>query len=100
MKLPIKSLQNDANKFVLYYRKKLKSFTVCVSFLCLVYLAGLSIIFILVDLAIHCRHNGRRDNSLYRGFYMSAHVLLNFLNELRKRDFVKSIVSLFRNEFN
>ena len=34
---------------------------------------------------------------------MSAHVLLNLLNELRKRDKVRglsSISSLFRNEFN
>ena len=34
---------------------------------------------------------------------MSAHVLLNFLNELRKRDKMRglpSILSLFRNEFN
>ena len=30
---------------------------------------------------------------------MSAHVLLNLLNELRKRDQM-SILSLFRNEFN
>ena len=34
---------------------------------------------------------------------MSAHVLLNILNELRKRDKMRglsSILSLFRNEFN
>ena len=34
---------------------------------------------------------------------MSAHVLLNFLNKLRKRDKMlglPSILSLFRNEFN
>ena len=34
---------------------------------------------------------------------MSAHVLLNLLNELRKRDKMRglsNIVSLFRNEFN
>ena len=33
---------------------------------------------------------------------MSAHVLLNLLNELRKRDKMRgfpSIISLFRNEF-
>ena len=30
---------------------------------------------------------------------MSAHVLLNLLNEFRKRDLL-SILSLFRNEFN
>ena len=39
----------------------------------------------------------------YRGSYMSAHVLLNLLNKLRKRDKMRSlpsILSLFRNEFN
>ena len=38
-----------------------------------------------------------------RGSYMSAHVLLNLSNELRKRDKMRglpSILSLFRNEFN
>ena len=38
-----------------------------------------------------------------RGSHMSAHVLLNLLNELRKRDKMRglpSILSLFRNEFN
>ena len=41
--------------------------------------------------------------SVYRGSYMSAHVLLNLLNELGKRDKMRglpSILSLFRNEFN
>ena len=41
--------------------------------------------------------------SLNRGSYMSAHVLLNLLNELGKRDKMRglpSILSLFRNEFN
>ena len=40
---------------------------------------------------------------LYRGSYMSAHVLLNLLNELGKRDKMRglsSILSLFRNELN
>ena len=38
-----------------------------------------------------------------RGSYMSAHVLLNLLNELGKRDKMRglpSILSLFSNEFN
>ena len=38
-----------------------------------------------------------------RGSYMRAHVLLNLLNELGKRDKMRglpSILSLFRNEFN
>ena len=41
--------------------------------------------------------------NLYRGSYMSAHVLLNLLNESGKRDKMRglpSILSLFRNEFN
>ena len=40
---------------------------------------------------------------LHRGSYMSAHVLLNLLNELGKIDKMRglpSILSLFRNEFN
>ena len=42
-------------------------------------------------------------HGIYRGSYMSAHVLLNLLNELGKRDKMRglpSILSLFRNEFN
>ena len=38
-----------------------------------------------------------------RGSYMRAHVLLNLLNELGKRDNIRglpSILSLLRNEFN
>ena len=38
-----------------------------------------------------------------RGSYMSAHVLLNLLNELRKSDEMRglpSILLLFRNKFN
>ena len=41
--------------------------------------------------------------TLNRGSYMSAHVLLNLLNELGKRDKMRglpSILFLFRNEFN
>ena len=40
---------------------------------------------------------------LNRGSYMRAHVLLNLLNEVGKRDKMRgvpSILSLFRNEFN
>ena len=39
----------------------------------------------------------------YRGSYMSAHGLLNLLNELGKRDKMRglpSILSLFRNKLN
>ena len=42
-------------------------------------------------------------SSYHKGSYMSAHVLLNLLNELGKRDKMRglpSILSLFRNEFN
>ena len=55
--------------------------------------------------------NQRRDSGyrshckclLYRGSYMGAHVLLNLLNELGKRDKMRglpSILSLFGNEFD
>ena len=40
---------------------------------------------------------------IHRGSYMSAHVLLNLLNELGKRGEMRglpSILSLFRNKFN
>ena len=40
---------------------------------------------------------------LHSGSYMSAHVLLNLLNKLGKRDKMRglpSILSLFRNKFN
>ena len=43
------------------------------------------------------------EEFLNRGSYMSAHVLLNLLNELRKGDKMRgllSILSLFRKEFN
>ena len=48
-----------------------------------------------------CSHTSTAE--LHRGSYMSAHVLLNLLNELGKRDKMRglpSILSLFRNEFN
>ena len=32
---------------------------------------------------------------IYRGSYMSAHVLLNLLNELRKRDKMQGLSSFF-----
>ena len=41
--------------------------------------------------------------SLYKGSFVSAHFLLNLLNELGKRDKMRglpSILSLLRNEFN
>ena len=42
-------------------------------------------------------------HGVHRGSYMSAHVLLNLFNELRKRDKMRglpSIISLFCDEFN
>ena len=53
-------------------------------------------------LAICCLDLPASDNERDRGSYMSAHVLLNLLNELGKRDKMRglpSILSLFRNEF-
>ena len=47
--------------------------------------------------------NRYTTSGLHRGSYMSAHVLLNLLNELGKRDKMRglpSILSVFRNEFN
>ena len=43
------------------------------------------------------------ERTIYRGSYMSAHVLLNLFNELGKRDKMRGLpsnLSLFRNEFN
>ena len=40
---------------------------------------------------------------IHRGSYMCAHVLLNLLNELGKKDKMRglpSVLSLFRNDFN
>ena len=45
----------------------------------------------------------KKPDYVYRGSYMSAHVLLKLLNELGKRNKMRgfpSILSLFRNEFN
>ena len=45
----------------------------------------------------------KADQNRDRGSYISAHVLLNLLNELGKRDKMRglpSILSLFRNRFN
>ena len=37
---------------------------------------------------------------IYRGSYMSAHVLLNLLNEFGKRVRCEAFLSVFPNEFN
>ena len=64
---------------------------------------------ILGDFKYHYYYNYRyqrfktKVSIVHRGSYMSAHVLLNLLNELGKRDKMRglpSILSLFRNEFN
>ena len=61
---------------------------------------------VLFTSAQHERNAGiftTRDKNVYRESYMSAHVLLNLLNELGKRDKMRglpSILFLFRNEFN
>ena len=55
-------------------------------------------------LYVHASSKGSNNSqNINRGSYMSANVLLNLLNELRKRDKMgglASILSLFRNEFN
>ena len=44
---------------------------------------------------------GGTVHSLFRGSYVSAHVLLNLLNELGKRDKMQGLpFYLFHNEFN
>ena len=48
-------------------------------------------------------HSQARRHMINRESYISAHVLLNLLNKLGKRDKMRglpSILSLFRNEFN
>ena len=58
---------------------------------------------ICLDDQMVCISTNSERNIINRGSYMSAHVLLNLLNELRKRDKMRgvpSILSFFRNEFN
>ena len=48
------------------------------------------------------RFSGVKAHKINRGSYTSAHVLLNLLNQLRKRDKMRglpSILSFFSNEF-
>ena len=50
------------------------------------------------ELQTSLNQNSTKLSKLYRGSYMSAHVLLNLLNELGKRDKMRglpSILSLF-----
>ena len=54
-------------------------------------------------LDISCECASRYFTLQFRGSYMSAHVLLNLLNEVWKGDKMRglpSILSLFPNEFN
>ena len=56
-----------------------------------------------ISSSMHCFDCNACAAIQYRGSYMSAHVLLNLLNELGKRVKLRglpSILSLFRNEFN
>ena len=66
---------------------------------------------VLAKLELDCEHllNILVKNGIFikriinKGSYMSAHVLLNLLHELGRRDKMRglpSILSLFRNEFN
>ena len=52
---------------------------------------------------LNVKHKNGDGQVIDRGSYMSAHVLLNLLNELGKSDKMRglpSILLLFRNEFN
>ena len=60
-------------------------------------------LFILIQAHILIQTSMLYRHTVIRGSYMSAHVLLNLLNELGKRDKMQglsSILFLFRNEFN
>ena len=59
--------------------------------------------FKLVDQDLYFHPYNESILMINRGSYMSAHVLLNLLNESGKRDKMRglmSILSLFRNDFN
>ena len=50
-----------------------------------------------------CHQSSLLENTIHRGSYISAHVLLNLLNELRKRDKMRGLpnnLSLYRNNFD
>ena len=67
-------------------------------------MASLSLLAGTTVVEILCRRTGMIVNiEINRGSYMSAHVLLNLLNELGKKDKMRglpSILSLFRKEIN
>ena len=51
----------------------------------------------------HMTVNTQMKCCIYRGSYMSAHVLIDFIKQVGKRDKMRglpSILSLFRNKFN
>ena len=55
-----------------------------------------------IKFSLHTLNKSPAKSKLNRGSYMSAPVLLDLLNELRKRDKMRglpSILSLFRNKF-
>ena len=63
------------------------------------HLRSLIVVTFLIDTYLVCTHTIQ----INRGSYMSALVLLNLLNELRKRDKMQGLPSIFsfiRNEFN
>ena len=50
-----------------------------------------------------CHQSSLLENTIHRGSYISAHVLLNLLNELGKRHKMRGLpsnLSRFRNDFN
>ena len=78
------------------YNGKFQLF-VCISYVPLISFVIISL-FHIIFLVLFTQKNTKN-----RGSYMSAHVLLNLLNQLRKRDKMRgflSILSFFRNEFN
>ena len=55
------------------------------------------------DLCNKVRHKPTCAVTIHIGSYMRAHILLNLLNKLGKRDIIQgvpNILSLFRNKFN
>ena len=46
------------------------------------------------DVLMGCFRVCASDKYVYRGSYMSAHVLLNLLNELGKRDKMRGLLSI------
>ena len=85
---------------------------ICIEFcrICHIYRHAHHVLFVLFDrsfvVVLHFILSSKTkqwQSVVNRGSYMSAHVLLNLLNELGKRDKMRglpSILSLFRNEFN